>query len=743
MYYNELDAEEKKVVRTTEPIEKLKLRIQELIHVSQEQAFTDYLQQMQQQTLQAEARIQYLSADLEKQYRVYQENMQRRVATNAPIQEQTAVQVQQEQAPPQLQQPQMPPTQPQMPPQRGHQAPLQRPKKNMEFAVGTAVVGIVGSAFILTAMVLLGMYFMEGMMKGLLLYAGCLLVIGLSELLLYKRFPRLGALLSAMGAAGLYVSTIVNSLALGNFNEWVAMGVTVGITLFVILISRKRDAVFYRILGMVAMYCCLFLALWEKNATDGILPIQWLTLAGILFFINVMCLAVPVKKARAVMDIVHLSLNTLFAAVIYSALIDQRVKWPDSFGNIWQYLVFIAVSILVMQIIFTVQVRYRYRQTAEQATAVSLERNLGICIAYGVSAVFYDLVLIGQIAGYELGGTAEGLQGWSYRLVLAGAVAVLGLIPMLFLPKNQEKWFSWYFLIFTILGIYLFRTEDCQGLVWGLLALIAACKVVSLSKAKLPRGGDAVVTSWACAVCVIFTESQELRVSAPLFIGILISVLFLHYWTTYFEIIWSYTVAWYISWHMLEQLKLPVFVGILFLSMLIFNNIKRWHGKYIVIFHLSALAGQAVCFLLLVNPVYQNAYLTYLCMLIFGLATIVVCFQKAYDLEFPGKELVVAVFLTYMALVVRTDFSIVNSILLMCIALGCVGAGFGIRKKSIRIYGIVLSLCTCLKLVVVDFAGSNMLQKTIVFFVVGMIALIIASIYIILERKQGKKESVS
>ena len=100
-------------------------------------------------------------------------------------------------------------------------------------------------------------------------------------------------------------------------------------------------------------------------------------------------------------------------------------------------------------------------------------------------------------------------------------------------------------------------------------------------------------------------------------------------------------------------------------------------------------------------------------------------------------------FLTYLALVVRTDFSIVNSILLMCIALGCVGAGFGIRKKSIRIYGIVLSLCTCLKLVVVDFAGSKMLQKTIVFFVVGVIALIIASSYIILERKQGKKESVS
>ena len=91
-----------------------------------------------------------------------------------------------------------------------------------------------------------------------------------------------------------------------------------------------------------------------------------------------------------------------------------------------------------------------------------------------------------------------------------------------------------------------------------------------------------------------------------------------------------------------------------------------------------------------------------------------------------------------MSLVVRTGFAIVNSILLMLNALICVGMGFYIRDKALRIYGLVLSLLVCGKLVLYDFAGSNALQRMIVFFIVGLIALAIASIYMILEKNMQK-----
>ena len=93
-----------------------------------------------------------------------------------------------------------------------------------------------------------------------------------------------------------------------------------------------------------------------------------------------------------------------------------------------------------------------------------------------------------------------------------------------------------------------------------------------------------------------------------------------------------------------------------------------------------------------------------------------------------------------MGLVTRTGYPIINSIVLMVLALGCVGVGFVLSKKSVRVYGLILSLCVCVKLVVYDFIGANSLQKTVLFFVVGVLALIIAGIYMVLERNRDKIE---
>jgi len=135
------------------------------------------------------------------------------------------------------------------------------------------------------------------------------------------------------------------------------------------------------------------------------------------------------------------------------------------------------------------------------------------------------------------------------------------------------------------------------------------------------------------------------------------------------------------------------------------------------------------------SPNYRNAYVVYLCMLVFGVATIVLTFQEKYHMDLKHKNIILAIFLTYMALIVRTNLPIINSILMMLIALICVGWGFSIKEKEIRIYGLVLSLIVCGKIVLYDFFDAEALQKTILFFVVGVIALMIAGIYIVLERK--------
>lgn len=699
-------------------LKQLKYRIHYLMQASKDAAFTEYLRQLQGRVANQERQIQLLTEELEKNVQIY-ENLQR-TAQSAP----------QPSVPP-VSQTVHPVPQPSVPSAPQTVRPV-REHRNAEFTIGAAVLSIVGSAFILTAMVLLGMYFMEGLMKGLLLYAVSLIVMVLSEIFLYRRWPRLGMTFSAIGMGGLYISTLINYLVLDNFNHWVALGLTLAITLAVVLLSRKRDAAVYRILGMVAMYVCVLIVPGAEQRLNGSLSqIEFLTVIVMAFAVNMMCLLVPVRKAHTGIHVTHMALNTFFTIIAIAAwenlTINEFAEGNRMWEGVWQYLLFIAMSVLVMQLIFIVQVRWQERQTP----GGSMERNVGVCITYGISSLFYASFV--AVAANE-SSVFWGAEYLPYRLLCSAVAVVLCLFPMLVLRKKQEKWFIWYLLNMLVFVIHLFSDSYLESTIC-VLVLLAASKLLSFTKNFMVRNCDAAVTTIVCLIVLFSKDNSVLLLVA----GVVLSLFCVNYWQVYFETILTFTLALYTSMHMLPILKLPVFVGILFVGMLMFNNVKRWHGKGMCVYNVMILLGQAVCYLLLTNPVYRNAYLTYLCMLIFGVATLMICLQKKYHLNCSFKQLVIAIFLTYMALITRTSYPIVNSILLMLIALICVGMGFAVQKKSLRIYGLVLSLVICAKLVLYDFMGANTLQKTILFFVVGVLALIIAAIYMILERSQEKR----
>ncbi len=635
----------------------------------------------------------------------------------------------------------------QVPPQRIYvQEPKVREKKkhNAEYVIGVTVLSIVGAAFVLTAMVLLGMYFMEGLTKGLLLYAVCLAVMLLAELFLYRKWPGLGMTFSAIGMGGLYISTLINYLVLHNFHQWVALGLTLLITLVVLLLGRKRDAAAYRILGMTATYVCILLVPGSEVFGSGLSLTEFATAAVMALLVNIMCLAVPVRRAHTGIHVTHMALNTAFTFIAYFAwavgpgkLIGMsNALWQQ---QVWQRPLFLAVSVLVMQLIFMVQVRWQERQTPN----CPMGSNTGICVVYGFSIQIYMLLAFLATDFYSTVSWVELFED-AYlfnRLVCSAVAFVICLIPMIALRNRQEKWFVWYLLLCLTAAIHVGHGSDWETAIY-LLVILVVSKLLSFSKRPMVWGSDAVVTALVCLYVVFGWEETYV---IPLVIGLLLSVFCLHYWHVFFQTFITFSVAFYAANHMLSVLRLPVFVGIMFVGMLLFNNVRRWRGceKGILGFNVFAVGAQAVAYLFLVNPVYQNAYLTYLCMLIFGVATFVVCFQKKYQLDLKYKQLLLMIFLTYMGLIVRTDYPIVNSILLMTVALIGVGMGFAIQRKGVRIYGLVLSLVICAKLVLYDFMGANVLQKTILFFVVGVLALMIATIYMLLEHNQEKRNQES
>ena len=137
------------------------------------------------------------------------------------------------------------------------QAPAQK-KQNAEYLVATIALSVVGGIFILTALVLLGMYFMNGWIKGISLYAVSLGVVLIAELLIHRKLPKLAQIFSAIGIAALYLSTMINTISLHNFGMLPAAAIIAVITVGTVLLSRKRDSLIHRMLGIAACWLCAY-----------------------------------------------------------------------------------------------------------------------------------------------------------------------------------------------------------------------------------------------------------------------------------------------------------------------------------------------------------------------------------------------------------------------------------------------------------------------------------------------------
>ncbi len=595
------------------------------------------------------------------------------------------------------------------------QTPPKQKKSNAEFTIGATVLSVVGGGFILAALVMLGMTFMEGIVKGICLYGISLIFLLISELLLYRKWPMLGAIFSTIGIGGLYLSTIVNYLGLHNFNLWVTLGITIGITFFVVLLSRKRDSILYRMLGIIAGYLCFF------TIQAGITEVEFLVVSGMILLLNVLCITVPMQRSKTGVHIAHMLMNTFFAfCFIY------RAMTTCDMGEL-PILIFTISSMVVLLILFVTQC-----YSLETQNPVKIQS--GFLVAYYFSAAGY-LFLINTFV-YKLVDMEMG--NW-YCYGSAIAVGTISLMAMLVLSIGKR---SGQGHIYTVLNLMLLYIVGCSYGKWDyiicLLALLVVAKLIGCwRKDTVYRINDMYITAILCIVTGMYDGIQAYVLLA----GVIFSILMIHYNQTYYEILLMVTLLAYTAKQLPIILQLPVIVGLLLVGILMFNNVKRWQGKYILLFNGLALGGQLLCFLSLCNPVYRNESITYLCMLIFGITTIVLTLQERYQMNFSGKYMILAVFLTYMAFLFRANVPVVNSILLMIIALVCVGIGFVANKKAVRIYGLVLSLVVCGKLVLYDFFQAATLQKTILFFAVGVISLVIATIYIVLEKKNSNSNN--
>lgn len=691
-------------------IEILRRKIEMMLKESQDPYFTQYLRQTADRLHVQEGALDSLNEDLDKNFSLYSQKMQ---AMRFP---QPVEGMQPKPLPPPACLPVSRPV-------------LQEQKKSSgrtEFMIATGILSVIGILFILAAFVMLGITFMSGLVKGLCLYLIAAVLILVSELFLNKRLEKISGGITGLGICSLYAATIINYQYLKNFNGIAAIAITLAVAAGAVFLSRKRDSGIVKVISFWGCYLCLFPIGGLEDS------IQLLTVTVILFAVNLMTIVLPVKKSEKMVHMIHMVCNTAFTAILAVAAFKSNI-------DIRAILIFILSNVLLLGFIFFKLEKMVWKKQAEGVEG-SQEENIVIY----ATMLFIDLMLfvlyVLELSTFKVDGL--GLQNYNvWQYIMLGLFGVVQLLIFLLFLKSRLKWISYYALHILLFVTLVIFSEDVQAGALTMLVLFAVSKV--LSKISALKVSEIVITSVTVCYCFLLCVEYDMGILPIWYLAayagvFLASILVLHKYKTFYQsavtiVLLLITVT---CLQDTRQLTPAVIVAILFLLLLLFNNVKRWRGTYIKVYNYGNLALMLCWY---VNAVFYQDYISYTILTLLGISIFVLAFQKKYYMDFKYKYLYLAVFLTYMTLIFRIGIPALTSGIMMLIAAGSVIAGFALKRKTIRLYGLVLSLAVCVKIMLFDFIGIATVERMLLFFVTGVVILAISCIYAVLEKRTAKQ----
>lgn len=106
-----------------------------------------------------------------------------------------------------------------------------------------------------------------------------------------------------------------------------------------------------------------------------------------------------------------------------------------------------------------------------------------------------------------------------------------------------------------------------------------------------------------------------------------------------------------------------------------------------------------------------------------------------------GSVLLAIKYTVYIILILHS-FTIhvqtITSIVCLLIAISCILLGFRLDAKSLRLYGLVLSMVAIAKLLLIDITYTDTIARIISFFICGLLCFLINFIYSIAVKKYEK-----
>ena len=702
--------------------ERARSRLKQLMELSEDSYYDRYLAQMWKDLESGKATPAQVEQEAQRSYLQYQRHMAPKELV-APV-------------PPQRQQGNFSggefPAKP-MPmnvPERNLQQAEKNPDKNTwEFKVGIHLFGLIGAIFVLVAFVIFGFYFLRGLGQGLCLYGAALVMIICSELLSMRKNRKgvegqslgqmkgsltggFSGVLTGIGVGGLYIANIINYLVLHTVNGIEAMITTLVVALGAIFLGKKKNSAWIRMISLIGCYLCFF----QVEGFES--ELFFLVIAVILLVVNITGVLFRNQSHRLAINVVHMILNTIFSVLLVEK------AWVEGLNPV--YLVFYVATAFIFVAILSLKECMKEK-----------EMPFGLCCA-GNGILILLLFLIGNLQPQVVARPELGIFVHLTAEVLIFTICLVTFI--LWDKEDGRRWAQLYFGVGVILLSGSFSEYHLEVILSVLLAFLLVKLFASQKEVFLL---DCIAVIWVGITGIWLSDYWYCWfIVAALFLSIFrIKQAYLFHEfviTASILLIWGRQCRFYFfeEFGMNGGWLYPVSAGILLILFLLFNHLPGLKDKKQQPYNIASLVAMSPYYLMVW---FWHSYVFSSVMMVLGAATILIVFRKRYGLGIPRKYLVLAGFLTYFSLTGHYESPVIVSILLMTIALGCVGIGFKQQDRVERICGLVMAIFVCLKLVLYDFREVEVMYRMLLFLAVGVIALAISYIYVKLEKKEELK----
>lgn len=579
--------------------------------------------------------------------------------------------------------------------------------KSVEFKIGIHVFSLIGALFILAAFVTFGFYFLKGAFQGICIYVAAFALVLFSELFLRRKMQKFAGVITGIGIGCLYAANIVNYLVLHFVNGIIAVLLTLLIAAATIWLSRKRDSVVIRLIGLIGCYVCLYpIHGFETELSFFVLTI-------ILFIVNVAGVLFPNQSRAAAILAVHAALNVIFtgALLIIAGLDHVQATYLAAL---------LLSSFIFMEIMAFVN---RKREKDNEIFTIT-------CIGSGF--LLFMMFLLETVTGEQFVG-----------LIMAAVTAAVSMLFFLLWEKEDErKWAQVYFAagLFLLIGAFSDHPIE-QTIIVGVIFLIARIG----NRQKQLTALEAIAAVAVGLTGIGLSGSVYAYILAALLVLLSFRINKLHVFheivtTASVLMIWFLKCEWHrlYNWGMDGKWFYPVAVLLLMLLFLLFHHLPGLRDKKQEVYNIVSLCFIGIFCLL---PLFEGHLWTRIAIMAAGTLAAFLLLRKRYGLYWKGNTLLWAGFFSLYSITGNFGSPVVSSILIMAAAFFLVGIGFRHKEKMERITGLVLAALVCLKLVLYDFREAELLYRMIVFLIVGVMALGISFLYMFLEKKMAQKKA--